>query len=301
LLALAQNTFDALKVWQDEYLSLDAKTAPYIQPPKKPATGGRVLVDQDAWEAAKEADAALWRKGLNAEASRRDGSHLSMLNFNEHVVDGRGLRKRRFDAGLLDGLKLSESDAGAAKEKRDRKPVKRFDMGSNGESPRKRRPHDVDGRSPLKKSRGGGRRIEVLRYGHRIDFLQPTPEESGAGTDDDGYNTTPFQPWLGHTPGGRSYGTGSTWSHRGGTNSAPNGRPPSLVSNDPGGYRPAYTNTLGTSEGANTAKRRQRAKSDKRSESMTAWWAARKKKAAEEKIKELRAQGVLAAEEGIVC
>lgn len=275
LLTLAQNTFQALKAWQDEYLTLDAKTAPHVQPPKKSATGGRVPLDEDAWEAAKEADAASWKRGLNPEVSGRNCTDMTKFAFNEYAVVGRGLRKRKFDAGLLQSLRESESDAVCGKEKRERKPVRRFDIGTNGESARKkRRTHEDNGKSPLKKAKGGVRRIEVLRYRQRTDFLSPTPEESGAGTDDNGYTTTSFQPWRGHTPGRHSHGKRA---------------------NDPGGYRPA-SSIFDTSDGANTVKRRQHAKSEKRSESMTAWWAARKKKAAEEKTNGLKVQGRSSAE-----
>ncbi|KAK3044733.1 hypothetical protein LTS18_000498, partial [Coniosporium uncinatum] len=56
LYALALNTQQALKLWQDEYLLLDAQTAPHANPPKKPATGGRAPIDSAVYEAMKESE-----------------------------------------------------------------------------------------------------------------------------------------------------------------------------------------------------------------------------------------------------
>ena len=152
LLRIARSTFKALVAWQDEYLHLDMKTAPAQNPPKRPATGGRVPLEPSVFEAQKEID--LWGHILGVEGREYSKSLIQRSGYaglglgngrpggSSLAVDGEGKRARRrgADAKLIDGVAAAPSEPEAsALEKRTRKPVRRFDVGSNGMPGRKRR------------------------------------------------------------------------------------------------------------------------------------------------------------------
>ncbi|XP_014557447.1 hypothetical protein COCVIDRAFT_37148 [Bipolaris victoriae FI3] len=56
LYALTENAQHILKAWQDEYLMLDARTAPHMHPAKKACNGGRIPLTPEVFEDMKEAD-----------------------------------------------------------------------------------------------------------------------------------------------------------------------------------------------------------------------------------------------------
>ncbi|KAF2454680.1 hypothetical protein BDY21DRAFT_381317, partial [Lineolata rhizophorae] len=91
LYQLALNTQRALVAWQDEFLKLDARTAPHAHPPKKPATGGRQTMDLEMWEAMKQADLYNYTFDPKKAPGQQDP-------FAQRIGDsgsGRELRQRR--------------------------------------------------------------------------------------------------------------------------------------------------------------------------------------------------------------
>ncbi|KAL9088504.1 MAG: hypothetical protein Q9159_003070 [Coniocarpon cinnabarinum] len=150
LFKLANSTFETLRIWQDEYLKLDERTGPAQNPPRRPATGGRLPVDPEMFEAQKEIN--LWGHVLGIEGREYSRSLIQRPGYAglglgngrpaaavpQAEADGRRARRRGADAKLIDGVIPNASDQ-ESPEKRTRKPVRRFDVGINGASGRKRR------------------------------------------------------------------------------------------------------------------------------------------------------------------
>lgn len=246
LTALALNTHRALTAWQDAYIELDRHTAPLAHPPKKPATGGRIPIDPGVWETLKQSELI---PSLNY--------HNPSAPLDTVTAAGRPLRRRRNAEDLL-GLPssthgvLGSVDAGGFG-KRARKPVRRFDVGAA--------------------------RADGVKRGPRIAALicqdppiaspgvSPTPEppseveteEDSSDAHDDDDDDAERRP-RGAGRGGRG-GRG-----RGGAR---------------GGLAPSAASASASTSAQRTHARK--VKSEKRSESMTAWWAERKRKAAEAK------------------
>ncbi|KAI9670346.1 MAG: hypothetical protein M1831_006560 [Alyxoria varia] len=142
LYKLAEDTQKALTTWQDEYIKLDKYTAENFDPPKKPATGGRVPLGREAWQQEKETvwfgcPAGIegviakgdkkWRKDNAARlAGAVDGTMTGSFN-----VDGKRLRRR---TGEVTGLLASAKTDSETAEKRTRKPAKKFDQGTNADA-----------------------------------------------------------------------------------------------------------------------------------------------------------------------
>ena len=278
LFELALNTQRALREWQDEYIKLDKRTAPVSLPiAKKPCNGGRVPAEKPEYEREKED--MLWEQGgivLKAMGwgGRKVASNTTrtrQVHHEETPVGKRELRKRGRDNGIVDGLGISEDDAGAVREsKRPRKPIRRFERGENGELTRGRR-----------RRRGGfggrGRGMPMRNEGLAglVKFLQMRVSLLHLKV----MRVISFlvQMGLKHAMK-RQRAHMHHQAHPSKHRSNSHRRPPPQQQPQQAGDPP---------------KRKQRQKSEKRSESMTAWWAARKKKAAEEKLEELRKRGLI--------
>ncbi|TKA62813.1 hypothetical protein B0A49_09293 [Cryomyces minteri] len=326
---LATNTQAALKLWQDEYLQLDKHTAPLSAIPKRPATGGRLPLDPLEFEDLKEADLYDYtfdpkRVGFQDPFRQRIG---------RLDPGGRELRQRRA-RDVLDAAGASEyddNDAGiviGGRTLRDRTaahsagtpdPASRSRKRANSSEP------DRDLPPPKKRGRQVGARAG-------IDFLHPRVREmrgqsvtQSVSTDDDDEGADDGSTFGGMSAdGARSASRGRKGRPPGSKNVARRSdagvkkgpRKAGLASSaafggadadGTSGFGQAEAGVTGTETGARAGtgtgaaqppKRRQRVKSEKRSTSMTEWWAKRKAKAAEEKIKELRARGVLVPKTG---
>ncbi|KAF9732541.1 hypothetical protein PMIN02_003235 [Paraphaeosphaeria minitans] len=132
LYALAENTQRILKAWQDEYLELDARTAPHAHPPKKPCNGGRIPINPLVYEDVKEADIygytynpKITDPGFQDPFTQRPGHEQS---------GGRELRQRRANA-MLDSAAPSEDeeeDEEGRPAKRQRRATRRFEGSDAG-------------------------------------------------------------------------------------------------------------------------------------------------------------------------
>ena len=295
LWALASHTQEVLKAWQDEYILLDKITAPVSQPiPKKPATGGRIPAEPAAFEAEKQKElynessllAAAMGIVINSSGTRtRRTSATSTTAHGNGNGARRELRQRKAETSLVDGLGISSDDAGGrGGTKRTRRPARRFEIGQNalegseadmvpatrGVGTRRRgrlqptNGHEQVGWSGVHKRGRVGALLGQESAG--ISSTSATPE-----TEDDGGKGSSRHD-LYHPSVGPRGGRGAAARRRGRGNSQATIAEPT----------PASTST---------GPRRQKAKSEKRSESMTLWWAARKKKAAEEKIRQMRERG----------
>lgn len=153
LLALAANTQRALQAYQDEYIELDLKTSRVSGTiPKKPATGGRQVMDEIKWQAEKEKE--LFGEGSILAPLRKTAVDTTNKRHKE-----RKARRGEVDmlaAGLAPGKpagavpKLNVSDADEVAERgraqRSRKPVKRFEdaIADAERAPSKRRKKNLD-------------------------------------------------------------------------------------------------------------------------------------------------------------
>ena len=287
LLALAQNTHAALVAWQDEYLRLDQRTAPLGHPPKKPATGGRAPVEPEIFQQMKEIE--LWGHILGvegtAQSSKPGGAAgnkpSNSAAFAAIASDGKRLRRRGADTTLVDGGGFNMSENEGSTEKRTRKPPRRFDIGSNGVTGRKRRrllgDDLTDDGGPMKRGR-----LSDLRENEVARTASPTPSRSAVGSvpaSDRSGSPAPAEP--------RGRGRGGRGGRRAGA-----GRAGRAVAAATLGRKtsPEYTNGA-TKVSASSVGRRGRAKSAKRSRSMAKWWAERKRNQMEERLKHLDDHG----------
>lgn len=255
LLAIAHATQAALLAWQDEYLALDAITAPVSLPPKRPALGGRDPEEPALYEQHKEI--SLWGHILGVQGVQRTpvigarakankyGPYRGLGDAAEALQEGKRLRRRGADARLADGALPPASEEDVI-EKRARKPVRRFDAGTNGIAGRARQGEgEYEGEGPRKRGRLG----ELKGYESATASQSPTPD-------------------------GDSFEYGRSLARRG--RGGLRGRGSGLARTGPSPVE------------SGRAAARGRVKSEKRSESMMAWWAERKRKAAELKNSELR-------------
>lgn len=138
---LAENTYHALLAWQDEYLKIDQRTAPMgHNPPKKPATGGRIPIDPTEWSHRKEVDMYGHVLGVEGIVLEKSTTNRATASAGTILPDGKRLRRRGADTSLIDKAAVDASDVDAPTRKRARKPPRRFDAGSNGNTDgRKRR------------------------------------------------------------------------------------------------------------------------------------------------------------------
>ncbi|KAI9659052.1 MAG: hypothetical protein M1821_002012 [Bathelium mastoideum] len=187
LYAIAANTQAALKLWQDEYLAIDKRTAPHANIPRKPATGARNPIDPEIYEDMREAEIY----GYTFDP-KKIGQQNPFSQRSARGLKGRELRDRR-NRDILDMLGLSEDDAGggaAGPGRRTRKPTQKVEgnlstsnLATTPETSRKRNlasmTPDTDAggtNGPLKK------RSRRAHAGPRADLLNPRIREMRAGS-----------------------------------------------------------------------------------------------------------------------
>lgn len=371
LYALALNTQRALRAWQDQYLVLDAKTAPHAHPPKKPCTGGRIPVDPAVHEDMKEADLYNY----SYDPKRVPGTQDPFAQrLGRDFAGGRELRQRRARdmLGSAAPSEDEEEEDEGRPGKRRRRAVQRFDgtgtgTGTGTETPqrfgwggaRKRgisgvagsETPEVEGRS--KRARTGAsqllpQRIREMRGESAVTSSgeegSPAPQTKRRGRppgsknlqrrSDAGIKKGPRKGTFGCTP---KVAPVTLESLSQGQNQfalePPTTTPTSLpnpttlpptstvfqaapqpatapaadlasgsatpaaaeqfITTTPlSQYGTSYVEDQATPSGSTSdKKRKQRVKSEKRSQSMTIWWAERKARAAEKKIAEMKASG----------
>ncbi|KAF1846185.1 uncharacterized protein K460DRAFT_339177 [Cucurbitaria berberidis CBS 394.84] len=167
LYALTQNAQSILKAWQDEYLMLDARTAPHMHPPKKACNGGRNPLATDIFEDLKEADLYGYTydpkklPGCQNPWAQRPGAEKS---------GGRELRTRR-TRDMLDSAAASEEEEEEDEEgrpaKRQRKATRKFDGTDSGNGTNTPKKHN---------GWGGARKKGVSRF---ANTTSETPEPEG--------------------------------------------------------------------------------------------------------------------------
>ncbi|KAF1968024.1 hypothetical protein BU23DRAFT_515364 [Bimuria novae-zelandiae CBS 107.79] len=173
LYALAENTEKILKAWQDEYLVLDARTAPHAHPPKKPCNGGRIPINPLVYEDMKEADIygytynpKIPEPGFQDPFTQRPGHERS---------GGRELRQRRANA-MLDSAAPSEEeeeDEEGRPAKRQRRATRHFEPSEAGTGSTTPKKHN---------GWGGARKKGVSKYAKPSEpTASATPEPDGRG------------------------------------------------------------------------------------------------------------------------
>lgn len=305
LFRLAENAQKALAAWQDEYLVLEKKTAPAQNPPKKLATGGRVPMDDALYDIQMQFELhghMLGVEGMTWPDSQRGHGHFSGIHYEAPAAttyaaltalatetgDGRRSRRRGADAKLTDGVQISD-DAGQGN-KRSRKPVRRFDAGDNsGEGRKRRRGIDDDGESdsetPVVEDEPGPRK---RARGTRLHIQEDASADSGES--DRATSAAPSA--VASTRGQSTRGRGGRG--RGGRGRAAARASPAVTHSAMAAALP-QSGTLANGSSFNvitTAEpRAKKPVSEKRSQSMTKWWAERKQKADEEKARQLAQNG----------
>ncbi|KAH3912171.1 hypothetical protein HBH56_122660 [Parastagonospora nodorum] len=338
LYALAENTQNILKHWQDQYLMLDARTAPHMHPAKKACNGGRIPIATDVFEAMKEADLYGYNYDpkKNPEAQdpwgQRPGAEKS---------GGRELRTRR-NRDMLDSAPASEDedeeDGEGRPAKRQRRATRKFDGSDAGTGTNTPKKHNGWGGArkkgvsrfsknasetpepesrPTKRARTAAsnllhQRIQEMREASLVSTGSGDEESSAMEVDD--YSDTNVK--RGRPAGSKNvarrsdYGVKKGPRKKPGEASAPapsahgpNAPPPALQSMSEGQATPhpsasqemaasqpemadAYMSTAPLSQYTNNyaeetspasgSRRKPRVKSEKRSQSMTIWWAERK-------------------------
>ncbi|KAF2678897.1 hypothetical protein K458DRAFT_446185 [Lentithecium fluviatile CBS 122367] len=173
LYALAENTQMILKAWQDEYLKLDARTAPHAHPPKKPCNGGRIPMNPLTFEDMKEAD--LY--GYTYDPKKPPGMQDPFTQRLGHEkTNGRELRQRRA-RDMLDSAAPSEEDDEEEEgrpAKRQRRATRRFEGSDQGTG-------TGTGTNTPKKNNGwgGARKKGVSKYAQPAASQTPEPEGRG--------------------------------------------------------------------------------------------------------------------------
>ncbi|KAF2822523.1 hypothetical protein CC86DRAFT_79817 [Ophiobolus disseminans] len=170
LFALAANTQRILQEFQDQYLMLDARTAPHMHPPKKACNGGRVPLATDVYEDMKEADLYGYTydpkklPGAQDPWGQRPGAEKS---------GGRELRTRR-NRDMLDSAPASEDeddvDGEGRPTKRQRKATRKFDGSDAG----------TGNNTPKKHNGWGGARKKGVSRFSKTASATPEPESRPA-------------------------------------------------------------------------------------------------------------------------
>ncbi|KAF1981908.1 hypothetical protein K402DRAFT_467150 [Aulographum hederae CBS 113979] len=342
LFTLAMNTQQALEAMQDEFLTLDARTAPHGNPPKKPSTGARAPVEPAVWEDMKEAE--LYHYAYDPKKAPGEQNPFAQ-RLGGDFVRGRELRRRGGkDAG---DAPLSEDDGGgeAGAGKRTRKAVVRYDgVPASGGRGRKRNLEVPESDLGPRKRRGRPPAGDFLPQ--RIKEMRGESVMTGTSDEEAGDGSPGPAKRRGRPPGIKSSSKKGAPGVRGGAfvsqtvepmeDIMDNGSPSRFVINprtlDSGNIEatpdqndivaasvanngllaayeedvtPLQTPPRSTTplqpypdEGMDRAmsdalsgdagsepKRKQRVKSEKRSQSMTAWWASRKEKQAKEQAR----------------
>ncbi|KAI4962379.1 hypothetical protein J4E86_001413 [Alternaria arbusti] len=169
LYALTQNTQQILKAWQDEYLVLDARTAPHMHPAKKACNGGRIPLAPEVFEDMKEAD--LY--GYIYDPKKPPGCQDPFLQRPGADKGGkRELRTRRTRDQLESAApseEEDEEDGDGRPSKRQRRATRKFDGTDTGTGANTPKKHN---------GWGGARKKGVSRFAKPTS---ETPEPEGRG------------------------------------------------------------------------------------------------------------------------
>lgn len=339
LYQLAVNVATALRIWQDEYLEIDRRTAPHAPIPRRPATGNRQPLSPTLFEDQKEAD--IYDYVFDA---KKLGHQNPIAQKIIRDASGRELRQRALkgrvgaDSQLVNAANtMSEDDGG--RRSRARRPVSKYD-GVAVEGGRRKRgigqvTDTIEVETTAKRGRWGGRggrgRGRGGRGGSgllakRIREMREASAVTATSADDDSASengaSDSFSRDASYAPGGdydlhgqqeydelgdqgdagkrKGRPKGSKNLHFRSDKGIPKGpRQPKAGEADPNSPTKASFVSVDASTPKttpNTAQRsgpagRPKPKSEKRSESMTAWWAKRKAAAAEKKRLEAEAAG----------
>ncbi|KAF2151644.1 hypothetical protein K461DRAFT_268792 [Myriangium duriaei CBS 260.36] len=347
LYELAANTAAALRIWQDEYLEIDRRTAPHAPIPRKPATGNRQPLSPTLFEDQKESDIYDYILDL-----KKLGHQNPIAQKVIRDASGRELRQRAIKGRVTADTQLvnaghSVSDEEGGRRSRTRKPVSKYD-GVAGGGRRKRDigqlSETVEGDAPAKRGRWGGRgrggrgrgrggrggaallakRIREMREASAVTATSASADDDSA-SENGAYETysregsaAPSREML--SPGQMDFDDqlnehtgltkrkgrpkGSKNLHVRSDKGIPKGpRQPKAGTGDSQLTSPSratsQAGTTAASSGKATGSQTPRTgaggrtapKSEKRSESMTAWWARRKAAAAEAKRQAAEAAG----------
>lgn len=335
LYEIALNAQMAIKAWQDEYLELDLITAPKSNPPKKPLTGGRLLLEPAIYDDMLEAD--LY--GYTYDSRKAPGTQdpFRQQAGGGKFVGGRELRQRRGrDVGAVD-LSEPEIDENEGYGTRRRRAVQLQRLqGNNGnqlEVPARRGVKrmnsnntisDYDG-PPRKRGRPSAAernamqsRVQQLREESlavsgtsEMEGQSPEPSNRRRGRPPGSKNTMPRSD-AGVKKGPRKKNLDNADSEDmsmsgivetpasgvdsmdideldalNGTHLAPDAVTNGQPATESVDRASASTDATGNADSKDPKKR---VRSEKRSKSMTEWWAARKAKAAEDRKAQLAAQ-----------
>ncbi|KAE8833520.1 hypothetical protein PTNB73_05093 [Pyrenophora teres f. teres] len=171
LYTLAENAQHILKAWQDEYLTLDARTAPHMHPAKKACNGGRIPLAPEIFEDMKEAD--LY--GYTYDPKKPPGCQDPWGQRPGAEKGGRRELRTRRNRDMLESAAPSEeegeeNDIEGRPSKRQRKATRKFDGTDTGTGANTPKKHN---------GWGGARKKGVSR------FAKPnseTPEPEGRAT-----------------------------------------------------------------------------------------------------------------------
>ncbi|KAL0256555.1 hypothetical protein SLS55_008950 [Diplodia seriata] len=309
LYALAENTQAALEAWQDEYLAIDKRVAAHANNgPRKPVNGGRVPVDPIVFDDQKEADIYSYvydsRKppGTQDPFSQRIGTDY---------VGGRELRHRRARDVTTEDLAPSEEEGG----KRKRRAAQRFDGTTDTGSRTRKREHAA---SETPEPPGPRKRGKVGSATKRQSVVPPRIREmrgesamtTSASEDDDTYEGTPEPRGpgkrRGRPPGSKNLAQRKDAGIKKGPRGAPiqssiaPGTPaqsnghiqhiPAPTSTPATTTQAAQTPTSAGSSSTTASGRKKGVKSEKRSASMTQWWAERKARQAADRLADQQRQ-----------
>ena len=134
LLAVTAHVQGMLQELQDEYLELDAITAPHARVPRKPVKGGRVPLDHAVFEDKKEAD--LYDYTFDP---RKVGYQDPEAQKIYRDAEGRALRKRRQRNGLdAEPAATTGGEEAPLGPRRAVKPISRFDGTTQAPTRKKR-------------------------------------------------------------------------------------------------------------------------------------------------------------------
>ncbi|KAH6883325.1 hypothetical protein BKA58DRAFT_330741 [Alternaria rosae] len=349
LYALTQNTQQILKAWQDEYLVLDARTAPHMHPAKKACNGGRIPLAPEVFEDMKEAD--LY--GYVYDPKKPPGCQDPWLQRPGAEKGGRRELRTRRTRDQLESAAPSEEedeeDGEGRPSKRQRRATRKFDGTDTGTGANTPKKHNGWGgarkkgvsrfakptsETPEPEGRGVKRaRTTASNLLHQR--IQEMREESVVGSSGDEDSSTmdvdeysDANPKRGRPAGSKNVARRSDYGVKKGPRKktsesgtpvpsahGPNAPPPALnsmsegqgtlqysapnqevplvhpsESSTPDAYMltaplSQYTNNnsyADDSSPASGSRRKPRVKSEKRSQSMTMWWAERKAKKREE-------------------
>ncbi|CAI6337859.1 unnamed protein product [Periconia digitata] len=179
LYALAENTQMILRAWQDQYLELDAKTAPHAHPPKKACNGGRIPMAHQQFEDRKEA--SLY--GYVFDPKKPPGMQDPFAQRPGHEKTGRRELRQRRTRDMLDSAAPSEEEEEEDQEsrpaKRQRRATRPFEVSEQGNNTGT----GTGTNTPKKKNNGwgGARKKGVSKYAQPAVSATATPEPEGRG------------------------------------------------------------------------------------------------------------------------